>query len=75
MKSITLAHDLDGPGLTKLTGDMAQIFAQAPLVLETLTGMKVGELVKRAPGMGGVSSQTLPETRASEQVVDVSVDQ
>jgi len=74
MKSITLARDLDGPGLTKLAGDMTQIITQVPPVLEALTGMKIDELVKRVPGMGGVSSQTLLETLASEQVVDVSVD-
>ena len=57
----------DGTGLTKLTGDMTQIIAQVPPVLEALTGMKFDELVKRVPGMSGTASQTPP---ASEQVVD-----
>ncbi len=58
----------DGTGLTKLTGDMTQILAQVPPVLEALTGMKFDELVKRVPGM----SQTVPQTPpASEQVIDV----
>jgi flotillin len=60
--------------LTKLTGDMTQIIAQVPPVLEALTGMKIDELMKRVPGMSGTASQTPPETLASEQVVDVSVD-
>lgn len=57
----------DGTGLTKLTGDMTQIIAQVPPVLEALTGMKFDELVKHVPGM---SSSTPPAPPASEQVVD-----
>ncbi len=57
----------DGTGLTKLTGDMTQIIAQVPPVLEALTGLKFDELVKRVPGMSGVT-QAQP---AAEQVVDV----
>jgi flotillin len=60
----------DGTGLTKLTGDMTQIIAQVPPVLEALTGMKFDELVKHVPGMSGAASHTPPETPASEQVVD-----
>jgi len=57
----------DGTGLTKLTGDMTQIIAQVPPVLEALTGMKFDELVKHVPGM---SRSTPPAPPASEQVVD-----
>ena len=58
----------EGTGLTKLTGDMTQIIAQVPPVLEALTGMKFDELVRRVPGMRGSAPETPP---ASEQVVDV----
>lgn len=57
----------DGTGLTKLTGDMTQIIAQVPPVLEALTGLKFDELVKRVPGMSGAA----PAKPAAEQVVDV----
>jgi flotillin len=36
-----------------LTGDVTQIVAQLPDVLEALTGVRFGDLVRRVPGLQG----------------------
>ncbi|BDC49460.1 hypothetical protein F183_A17760 [Bryobacterales bacterium F-183] len=40
-------------GLNKITGDMTQIAAQVPVLFETLSGMKMSELMTRLKGMNG----------------------
>ncbi len=40
-----------GGGASKLTGDVTQIIAQLPPVLEGLTGLKLEQLVERVPGL------------------------
>jgi flotillin len=38
-------------GMNQITNDVAKMIAQAPALLETLTGMNMSELMKRVPGM------------------------
>jgi len=40
-----------GTGADQLTSDMAKMIAQAPALFETLTGVKIGDLMARVPGL------------------------
>jgi flotillin len=40
-----------GGGASKLTGDVTQIVAQLPPVIESLTGIKLEKLLERVPGL------------------------
>jgi len=40
-------------GASRITKDVTQIVAELPAIVEELTGMKLDDLVKRVPGMGG----------------------
>jgi len=40
-----------GGGASKLTGDITQIVAQLPPVIESLTGIKLEKLIERVPGL------------------------
>jgi flotillin len=42
-----------GGGASKLTGDVTQIMAQLPPVIESLTGMKLEKLLEKVPGLRG----------------------
>ncbi len=39
-------------GASRITGDVTEIVAQLPELLEALTGRKLGDLTKRVPGLG-----------------------
>jgi flotillin len=45
------AGDGKGGGASKLTGDITQIIAQLPPMVEALTGIKLDELIKKIPTM------------------------
>jgi flotillin len=47
-----------GAGVNQITADVAQMIAQVPALLETLTGMKVGDLMQQVPQLrqGGEST-------------------
>lgn len=36
-------------GVSQITSDLAKMIAQAPAIFETLTGMKISELMERLP--------------------------
>jgi flotillin len=40
-----------GGGASKLTGDVTQIVAQLPPIIESLTGIKLEKLIERVPGL------------------------
>jgi flotillin len=50
---ITVVSTGDGrsPGVSQITGEVARMVAQVPELFETLTGMKVGELMDRLQGI------------------------
>ncbi len=50
---ITVVSTGDGrsPGVSQITGEVAKMVAQVPELFETLTGMKVGELMDRLQGI------------------------
>ncbi|HON08835.1 MAG TPA: SPFH domain-containing protein, partial [Verrucomicrobiota bacterium] len=64
-----------GGGVSKLTGDITQILAQVPPVVESLTGVKLEQLIKQVPAIKkAIESQNQPpqegvkpESKANEK--------
>jgi flotillin len=56
---ITVVSTGDGrtPGVSQITGEVAKMVAQVPELFETLTGMRVGELMGR---LQGIESRKVP---------------
>jgi len=51
MVIINSGNGVNGGGASKLTGDIAQIVSQLPPVIESLTGMKLENLVQQVPSL------------------------
>jgi flotillin len=51
-KIVIVSSDSGSAGASKITGDITKVIAQLPVVVESLTGVKLEELVKRIPGIG-----------------------
>jgi flotillin len=51
-KIVMIGGNGSSPGASKITGDVTQVMAQMPAVLEALTGHKFEDLAKRIPGVG-----------------------
>jgi flotillin len=49
-----------GAGASKVTGDVTQIIAQLPPMIEALTGLDVAELARRIPGMSPSAAPAPP---------------
>jgi flotillin len=58
-KIVMIGGNGSSSGAARLTGDVTEIVAQLPEVLEALTGMKLGDLAQRVPGMRN-GEQELP---------------
>lgn len=55
-----------GVGINQLTTDMAQVIAQVPALVETLTGLKFDDLMSRLPQLrDGAPAGTSPSARTS----------
>ncbi len=65
---ITIVSTGDGRGgVSNLTGEVAKMIAQVPELFETLTGMKLGDLLGRLQGIrDGAGSAVLPDTTARQ---------
>jgi len=57
---------------SKVTADITQIIGQLPPVLEALTGIKLDELIKKLPGMGGESTVPVKATKTVTEVVEAT---
>lgn len=57
----------DGGGASKLTSDVTRAIAEIPPVMEALTGVKMSDMLKNIPGMGGGPVETV--RRAVSEVV------
>jgi len=68
----TGANDGRGAGANQITADIARMIAQVPELIETLTGVKVGDLMSRVAGLDGAPSQngSQPPVSASRPVID-----
>jgi len=51
-KIVVINSGPTGGGAAKITGDVTQIMAQLPPVLESLTGLSFADLVKKIPALG-----------------------
>ncbi len=63
-----------GTGVNRLTADVATMVAQAPAMLEALTGVSIGELLKHVPGMNGRASQNGASQPAASSAPTAVVD-
>lgn len=52
-KIVMIGGNGGSPGASKITQDVAQVVAELPDVLEALTGLKLGDMAKRVPGVKG----------------------
>lgn len=48
---VSTGNGRNGLGASQLTEDMAKMIAQVPALVETLSGLKVGELMEKVPGL------------------------
>ncbi|MEO8284830.1 MAG: SPFH domain-containing protein [Chloroflexota bacterium] len=51
-------NDGRGAGASQITGDIARMIAQVPELFETLTGVKVGDLMGKVAGLDGATTGT-----------------
>ncbi len=61
-KIVLISGNGDSAGVSKVTRDVAQVIAQLPPVIESLTGVKLEDLIERIPGLKG----KLPKARETE---------
>jgi len=63
-EKIVIINSGNGPGggASKLTGDVAQIVAQLPPVLESLTGIKFEKLLEQVPALKKAMEKEAPKT-------------
>src|SRR2546423_2174054 len=57
-----------GGGASKLTGDVAQIVAQLPPVIESLTGIKLEKLLEQVPSLRGGMTPAITDIKAKEKL-------
>src|SRR5581483_2640545 len=70
MVIINSGNGLNGGGASKLTGDVTQIVAQLPPVIESLTGIKLEKLLEQVPSLrGGLSpTPTITDVKSKEKL-------
>lgn len=56
-KIVLISGNGDSAGASKVTKDVTQVIAQLPPVIESLTGVKLEDLIERIPGLKGKSSK------------------
>ncbi|CAN5577380.1 flotillin lipid rafts scaffold protein FloT [soil metagenome] len=59
-----------GTGVNRITADVATMVAQAPAMLEALTGLTISDLLKSVPGMGNRGAATQNGSSPTTAVVD-----
>jgi len=52
-KIVVISSDSSGGGVSRITQDITKVVAQLPAVVESLTGLKFDELLKRIPHLAG----------------------
>jgi len=63
-KIVIIGGDGHSAGASRITGDVAQIIAQLPTVIESLTGVKLQHLVERIPALAEQGSTGAEERRS-----------
>lgn len=62
---VSTGSDGRGAGANQITGDIARMVAQVPEIFETLTGVKVADLLGQMTGLGAPSNNSTPANGAS----------
>ena len=64
---ITMVNTGNGqdPGMSRITGEVAKVIATMPTVIESLTGVKISELVESMRRTGHVSGDVVPPPTTS----------
>ena len=52
----------DSAGVHKITGDMTKMAAQVPALFEALSGMQMGDLLKKVKGIGAGNEKDAPKS-------------
>jgi flotillin len=64
-----------GIGANQLTGDLVKMVAQVPALFESLTGMKIGDLMEQIPAIkAAMNGHTAPQTLESTKPAEVKPD-
>ncbi len=71
---ITIVSTGDGKGTSALTSDVARMVAQVPEVVETITGIKIGDMFNRVKGMTDIPETGVMPTSAVIPVTVVEAD-
>jgi flotillin len=51
-KIVLVGNGSEGAGASRITGEVTSMMAQVPPVLEAMTGINLGELIKKSPKLG-----------------------
>jgi flotillin len=52
-KIVLVGGNGDGAGASRITADVTRVIAQLPTVIETLTGLKLQQLIEQIPSLTG----------------------
>jgi flotillin len=69
-KIVIVSTGGDSAGASKLTQDITKIIAQLPPVVESLTGVKMEEMIERIPGLRGRAKGRGKAKDVKAEVVD-----
>ena len=69
-KIVIVSTGGDSAGASKLTQDITKIIAQLPPVVESLTGVKMEEMIERIPGLRGGAKGRGKAKDVKAEVVD-----
>jgi len=56
-KIVLIGGGVDGAGAGKITSEVTSIMAQVPPVIEAMTGLNIGDLVRRSPKIDGSAAK------------------
>ncbi len=60
----------EGAGVNRITNDMATMIAQVPAILETLTGVKIGDLLGQIPQIGQATNGSANGSHTATEPVE-----
>jgi flotillin len=65
-KIVIISNDGASAGANKITRDITGIMAELPTIVESLTGMRLRDIVKKVPGIKDILKEEEPEPSGSE---------
>jgi len=68
-KIVVINSGGDGAGAYKVTQDITTIMSQVPPVLESLTGVKMSDMLNKLPGLGKTSGSGLVDRPPVKKVI------